>query len=94
MTGGLAWVYDEDGEFLARGAITSAFLQPDTWDQLDDAARESIRELVALHASKTASTRAQWLLVELEERRRRNSSASRQSLRPDVIPLWRRLDTD
>ena len=62
MTGGLAWVYDEDGEFLGKGRYHSAFLQPDTWDQLDDAARDSIRELVALHAAKTASTRAQWLL--------------------------------
>ncbi len=62
MTGGLAWVYDEDGEFVVNGRYHSAFLQPDTWDQLDAAARDSIRELVAMHASKTASTRAQWLL--------------------------------
>ncbi len=62
MTGGLAWVYDEDGEFLGKGRYHSAFLQPDTWEELDDVARESIRELVALHAHKTASTRAQWLL--------------------------------
>ncbi len=62
MTGGLAWVYDEDGEFLGKGRYHSAFLQPVMWDQLDDDARDSIRELVALHASKTASTRAHWLL--------------------------------
>jgi glutamate synthase domain-containing protein 2/glutamate synthase domain-containing protein 3 len=63
MTGGLAWVYDEDGEFLGKERYHSAFLQPETWEQLDDAARESIHELVALHASKTSSTRAQWLLA-------------------------------
>jgi glutamate synthase (NADPH/NADH) large chain len=63
MTGGLAWVYDEDGDFLADRRYHADFLQPDTWDQLDDASRDSIRELVALHAEKTASTRAQWLLV-------------------------------
>jgi glutamate synthase domain-containing protein 2/glutamate synthase domain-containing protein 1/glutamate synthase domain-containing protein 3 len=62
MTGGLAWIYDEDGDFLGGSRYHSAFLQPDTWDQLDDASRESIRNLVSLHASKTASTRAQWLL--------------------------------
>ena len=62
MTGGLAWVYDEDGEFLGKGRYHTDFLQPDTWEQLDETSRESIRELVALHASKTASTRAQWLL--------------------------------
>ena len=63
MTGGLAWVYDEDGDFLGQARYHSAFLQPDSWDQLDDDARKAIRELVALHAGKTASTRAEWLLA-------------------------------
>ena len=63
MTGGLAWIYDEDGDFLGEARYHSAFLQPDTWDQLDDDARKAIRELVALHAGKTASTRAEWLLA-------------------------------
>jgi glutamate synthase (NADPH/NADH) large chain len=63
MTGGLAWIYDEDGEFLGNGRYHDAFLQPDKWDRLDDAARASIHELVALQASKTASTRAKWLLA-------------------------------
>ncbi len=63
MTGGLAWIYDEDGEFLGKGRYHDAFLHPETWDQLDATAHGSIRDLVALHASKTASTRAQWLLA-------------------------------
>jgi glutamate synthase domain-containing protein 2/glutamate synthase domain-containing protein 1/glutamate synthase domain-containing protein 3 len=63
MTGGLAWVYDEDGDFLCNGRFHDAFLQPQTWDQLDDETRSSIRELVCLHAEKTTSTRAQWLLA-------------------------------
>lgn len=63
MTGGLAWIYDEDGDFLGSGRYHDDFLQPETWDQLDEKARDSIRELVALHAEKTASTRAQWLLA-------------------------------
>ena len=63
MTGGLAWVYDEDGDFLGNGRFHSEFLQPEKWDQLDEEARNSIRDLVALHASKTTSTRAQWLLA-------------------------------
>ena len=62
MTGGLAWVYDEDGDFLGNSRYHSAFLQPETWNQLDTDARNSIRELVALHAAKTSSTRANWLL--------------------------------
>jgi glutamate synthase domain-containing protein 3 len=63
MTGGLASVYDEDGDFLANGRFHAGFLQADTWDQLDSDSRSAIRELVALQATKTSSTRAQWLLA-------------------------------
>ena len=71
MTGGLAWVYDEDGDFLANARYHEGFLQPDTWDQLDAESRSSIRELVALHAAKTRSTRAQWLLSNWESESRK-----------------------
>ena len=66
MTGGLAWVYDEEGEFLEKGRYHKSFLQPETWEDLDHAARNSIHELVELHAAKTQSRRAQWLLVNWE----------------------------
>ena len=66
MTGGLAWIYDEDGSFLARQLYHRSFLAPETWEDLDHAARQSIRELVELHAAKTASTRARWLLTNWE----------------------------
>jgi len=62
MTGGLAWVYDEDGDFLGNRRYHDAFLLPEPWDQLDEEARKSVYQLVALHRDKTASTRAQWLL--------------------------------
>ncbi|MFZ0743754.1 MAG: glutamate synthase large subunit [Terracidiphilus sp.] len=63
MTGGVAWVLDEDGSFLARELYHKSFLTAETWVDLDQATRESIRELVELHAAKTASTRARWLLT-------------------------------
>jgi glutamate synthase domain-containing protein 2/glutamate synthase domain-containing protein 1/glutamate synthase domain-containing protein 3 len=66
MTGGLAWVYDQDGSFLAQGLYHKSFLQPETWTDLDHSARQSIRELVELHFSKTASTRGEWLLANWE----------------------------
>ena len=66
MTGGLAWVYDENGAFLGNGRYHRAFLQPETWDELDHTARQSIRELVELHHSKTGSRRAHWLLENWE----------------------------
>ena len=66
MTGGLAWIYDESGEFLGKSRYHKGFLQPETWEELDRTARQSIRELVELHATKTASKRARWLLENWE----------------------------
>jgi glutamate synthase (NADPH/NADH) large chain len=71
MTGGLAWVYDEEGDFLSRGRFHKGFLVPETWDELDYLARQSIRELVELHAAKTTSTRARWLLWDWEAESRK-----------------------
>jgi glutamate synthase domain-containing protein 3 len=33
------------------------------WDELDHSARSSIKELVELHAVKTGSVRANWMLA-------------------------------
>jgi glutamate synthase (NADPH/NADH) large chain len=66
MTGGLAWIYDEDGSFLSRGLYHKRFLQAESWIDLDHTTRESIHELVELHATKTSSTRACWLLANWE----------------------------
>ncbi len=79
MTGGLAWIYDENNAFLGKGRYHKAFLQPETWDELDYSARQSIRELVELHFSKTASRRAQWLLLNWE---RESSKFVRMTPRP------------
>ncbi len=67
MTGGLAWVFDEDGTFLGDELYHADFLQPEPYDTLDAEARESIHGLVQLHAEKTASTRAYWLLSKWDE---------------------------
>ena len=66
MTGGLAWIYDEEGDFLNKNRYHQSFLQPEIWDDLDHAARKSIYELVELHAAKTQSRRARWLLANWE----------------------------
>jgi len=66
MTGGLAWVYDEDGTFVQRELFHRDFLSAERWNDLDRTARASLRELVELHAAKTESTRAQWLLANWE----------------------------
>ena len=66
MTGGLAWIYDEDGSFVGENRYHKGFLQPESFGDLDHTARQSIRELVELHATKTSSTRAHWLLANWE----------------------------
>jgi glutamate synthase (NADPH/NADH) large chain len=62
MTGGLAWVFDEDGTFVSQARYHTSFLTPEPLSQLDHEAGEELRQLILLHAKKTASTRAQWIL--------------------------------
>ena len=64
MTGGSAWVFDEDGTFLSRMRYHSSFLTPESFTVLDQADQEGLRQLILLHAEKTASTRARWILSE------------------------------
>ncbi len=64
MTGGLAWVFDEDGKFLSQNRYHSSFLSPEPVAQLDSEAVEELRQLIQLHADKTASTRAHWILAD------------------------------
>jgi glutamate synthase (NADPH/NADH) large chain len=66
MTGGLAWVFDEDGTFMGDELYHADFLTLEPYDTLDAEARESIHGLVQLHAEKTASTRAYWLMSKWE----------------------------
>lgn len=67
MTGGEAWVFDEDGRFLSEKRYHTGFLTPEPYAALDAEAKGSIQGLVQLHAEKTASTRAWWLLSKWEE---------------------------
>jgi glutamate synthase (NADPH/NADH) large chain len=67
MTGGIAWVFDEEGRFLSGKRYHAGFLTPEPYDTLDAAGKESILGLIQLHAEKTASTRAFWLMSKWEE---------------------------
>lgn len=64
MTGGLAWVFDRGGRFVSEERYHDDFLTLECYADLDASAQDSLRELVMLHAEKTASTRARWLLAE------------------------------
>ena len=67
MTGGLAWVFDEDGSFMRDILYHEDFLKAEPYDTLDAEAREKIYGLVQLHAEKSFSTRAYWLLSKWDE---------------------------
>jgi glutamate synthase domain-containing protein 2/glutamate synthase domain-containing protein 1/glutamate synthase domain-containing protein 3 len=62
MTGGLAWVFDEDGHFVSQTRYHTSFLSPEPLPQLDATAAEELHQLILLHAEKTSSTRARWIL--------------------------------
>ncbi len=66
MTGGTAWVFDEDGCFLEDGRYHPSFLKAEPYATLDEAGQSEIHALVRLHGEKTASTRAAWLLSDWE----------------------------
>jgi glutamate synthase domain-containing protein 2/glutamate synthase domain-containing protein 1/glutamate synthase domain-containing protein 3 len=59
MTGGTAWVFDEDGAFQSQTRFHTGFLSP---EPMDAESLEELRKLIELHAEKTASTRARWIL--------------------------------
>jgi glutamate synthase domain-containing protein 2/glutamate synthase domain-containing protein 1/glutamate synthase domain-containing protein 3 len=67
MTGGEAWVFDEDGRFVSQQRYHTGFLIPEPYETLDAETRESILGLVQLHAEKTASTRAYSFLARWDE---------------------------
>jgi glutamate synthase (NADPH/NADH) large chain len=67
MTGGLAWVFDEDGSFMRDILYHEDFLKAEQYETLDGEVREAIHGLVQLHAEKSFSTRAWWLLSKWDE---------------------------
>jgi glutamate synthase (ferredoxin) len=71
MTGGAAWIFDEDGQFLTQLRYHPDFLTPEPFAQLEAAEGENLRELILLHAEKTSSTRARWMLGEWSRLARR-----------------------
>ncbi|WP_263357853.1 glutamate synthase large subunit [Acidicapsa ligni] len=67
MTGGLAWVYDDKAAFIEKNYYHPEFLLAEKYDELDYTAQHSIRELVELHSTKTASSCANVLLTQWDK---------------------------
>ena len=66
MTGGLAWVYDEDGDFLGKAAITARSFNPTPGISSTTMPANPSANSWRLHAGKTASTRARMAACKLE----------------------------
>jgi glutamate synthase domain-containing protein 3 len=47
---------------MSQTRYHTSFLAPEPLSELDSVAVEELRELIAVHAEKTASTRARWIL--------------------------------
>ena len=62
MTGGLAYVFDEDNTFVTQARYHISFLTPEPLSASDASAADELRQLIMLHAEKTCSTRARWIL--------------------------------
>ena len=68
MTGGLAWVYDEDGSFVGEPRYHPEFVTAESFETLVAEDREVLRSLVARHAEEANSSLAQGMLADWENR--------------------------
>jgi glutamate synthase (NADPH/NADH) large chain len=66
MSGGVAYVLDEDGAFAGRCNLAMVELSP-----IDDEDEDEVRALVEEHAKRTSSEKAARLLADWDEARRR-----------------------
>ena len=62
MTGGVAWVYDEDGSFVREGRFHSEFVDVEAFSGVDSEAQEALKSLLVRHAEEAASVLARSML--------------------------------
>ena len=62
MTGGVAWVFDEDGSFVREGRYHADFMEPVGFGECDEEAREELHGLLSTHAEKSSSQLAATML--------------------------------
>ena len=66
MTGGLAWVYDEDGSFVSEQRFHPDFVEAEGYELCDGEAQDALREVIAHHAETAASGLAAAMLGDWE----------------------------
>jgi glutamate synthase (NADPH/NADH) large chain len=64
MTGGLAWVYDEDGTFMTRKRFHPEFIEPISFVDVGTEAQEELRKLIMKHAEHSESSLAMAMLAD------------------------------
>jgi len=64
MTGGLAWVYDKDGTFMARKRFHPEFIDPSPFADTGIEAQEQLHALVVKHAEHSESSLAMAMLAD------------------------------
>jgi glutamate synthase (NADPH/NADH) large chain len=62
MTGGLAWVYDEDGSFRSEQRFHPDFVTAESYEQLPPEDQAGLMSLVARHADEASSSLAKSML--------------------------------
>lgn len=68
MTGGLAWVLDEDGSFMSEMKCHQDFIDPQAFESVDAASQEELKTLIEEHISLSDSGLAKMLLNEWADR--------------------------
>jgi glutamate synthase (NADPH/NADH) large chain len=68
MTGGLAWVYDDDGSFVGEQRFHPEFVTAEAFETLAPEDQEKLRSLVARHAQEANSSLAAGMLADWEIR--------------------------
>ncbi len=67
MTGGLAWVMDDDGSFLREGRYHTEFVEPTPFDMTDADSQEALRALIERHVEESGSSLATAMLASWPE---------------------------
>ncbi len=68
MTGGLAWVYDDDGSFVGEQRYHPEFVTAEPFRELKPEEQEMLRALIQRHAEEANSSLAQSMLADWENR--------------------------
>jgi glutamate synthase (NADPH/NADH) large chain len=68
MTGGLAWVLDEDGTFIAEMKYHPDFIDPKPFDSTEAGSQDELKTLIEEHISLSDSGLAKTLLLEWADR--------------------------